>query len=414
MRILLDENITLGRELFGTLGDVVAVTGRSVDEKFPGLADFDVLAIRSTMDVTPTLVDAATKVRAVATATIGTDHIDQDYIAQANAARDCPIQVISAPGSNAASVADYVLRAILELTVEDARPLSAMTLGVIGCGNCGSRVIKRAAGLGMNIVQYDPPRAERESEFATAAFDKVLEADFVTCHVPLTRIGQSAWPTWHMIDADVLARMHDDAWLINASRGGVVDSDALVAAMQSGAIAGAVLDVFEGEPEPAAELIALPRLVTPHIAGYAIEAKRRGAVMIYEAICDVFGIDPMDTAPLLMRGFDPPHGQCLSFEVTGNAERDADEAARVFLAATHDIQATSNELKASIGGGNRGVLFGAMRKNYARDCGRHEAACFAVELATDLPGIERRLAGFGTRVVARDGHFKLTPSPTRT
>jgi len=405
MRILLDENIPLGRELFGPLGDVVAVTGRSVDEQFPGLADLDVLAIRSTMDVTPALVDAAAKVRAIATATIGTDHIDQDYIAQTNR----PIKVISAPGSNAASVADYVLRAILELTADDARPLSAMTLGVIGCGNCGSRVVRRAAGFGMKVVQYDPPRAEREPGFETAAFGEVLDADFVTCHVPLTRTGQSDWPTWHMIDVGVLARMRGDAWLINASRGGVVDSGALVATMHSGDIAGAVLDVFEGEPEPVAELIALPRLVTPHIAGYAIEAKRRGAVMIYEAICDVFGIVPMDTAPLLMGGFDPPYGQRLPFEVTGNAERDADEAARVFLAATHDIQATSNELKASIGSEDRGAMFGAMRKNYGRDCGRHEAACFTVELATDLPGIEQRLAGFGTSVVAAGGHFVLAP-----
>ena len=143
------------------------------------------------MDVTPALVDAAAKVRAIATATIGTDHIDQDYIARVNR----QIKVISAPGSNAASVADYVWRAILELTTGDARPLSAMTLGVIGCGNCGSRVVRRAEGFCMKIVQYDPPRAEREPEFETAAFDEVLEADFVTCHVPLTRTGQSAWPT---------------------------------------------------------------------------------------------------------------------------------------------------------------------------------------------------------------------------
>jgi erythronate-4-phosphate dehydrogenase len=410
MRILLDENIPLGRELFGRLGDVVTVTGSRIDAHFPGLADFDVLAIRSTMDVTPALVDAAPKVRAIATATIGTDHIDQAYIAQVNASRERPIEVISAPGSNAASVADYVLRAILELTGGDARPLSAMTLGVVGCGNCGSRVVHRAEGFGMRIVQYDPPRAEREPEFESADFDEVLAADFVTYHVPLIQAGQSEWPTRHMVDADVLARMRGDAWLFNASRGGVVDSDALIAALQSGDIAGAVLDVFEDEPEPVAELIALSRLATPHIAGYAIEAKRRGAVMIFEAICEVFGIFPMDTVPLLMRGFEPPHGQRLSFDVTGDAERDADEAVRIFLAATHDITATSDELKATLGSEDRGAMFGAMRKNYGRDCGRHEAACFTVSLATDLPGVAQRLAGFGTRVIDAGAHFVLEPA----
>jgi len=410
MRILLDENIPLGRELFGRLGDVVTVAGSRVDENFPGLPDFDVLAIRSTMDVTPALVDAAVQVQAIATATIGTDHIDQDYIAQVNPSREHPIEVLSAPGSNAASVADYVLRAILELMAGDARPLSAMTLGVVGCGNCGSRVVRRAEGFGMKIVQYDPPRAQRDPDFETAAFDEVLEADVVTYHVPLTRANQSEWPTWHMVDADVLARMRGDAWLINASRGGVVDSQALVAALQSGDIAGAVLDVFEDEPEPVAELITLPRLVTPHIAGYAVEAKRRGAVMIFEAICKVFGIFPMDTAPLLMRGFEPPHGQRLSFNATGDAARDADEAVRIFLAATHDIQATSDELKATLGSEDRGAMFAAMRKNYERDCGRHEAACFTVALDTDLPGVEQRLAGFDTSIVDTDAHFVLEPS----
>ena len=82
-----------------------------------------------------------------------------------------------------------------------------MTLGVVGCGNCGSRVVGRAEGFGMKIVQYDPPRAQCDPDFETAAFDEVLAADVVTYHVPLTRAHQSEWPTWHMVDADVLARL---------------------------------------------------------------------------------------------------------------------------------------------------------------------------------------------------------------
>jgi DNA-binding response OmpR family regulator len=161
MKILVDENIPLARELFGPLGEVVMVRGRDVDENTPGLETFDALAIRSVTNVTPALVDRAVRARLIGTATIGTDHIDVAYIARANAARRNPISVVSAPGSNADSVADYVLYALAYLTGQQGEPLSERTLGIIGCGNCGRRVAKRAAGFGMEVLRYARARGNQ-------------------------------------------------------------------------------------------------------------------------------------------------------------------------------------------------------------------------------------------------------------
>ena len=413
MRILVDENIPLARELFGSLGEIELVAGRDVDEHHPGLERFDALAIRSVTKVTPALVDRAVKARAIATATIGTDHVDTAYIERANVRRACPIAVFSAPGSNAESVADYVGYVLAWLTRGAEQPLAEMSLGIIGHGNCGRRVARRAAALGMTVLRHDPPLAERDGAFASDGLEETLSADFVTLHVPLTREGQASHPTYHMIGARELAMMKPEATLINCSRGGVVDSAALVEALRTGAIARSVLDVFEGEPEPRPELIELPALATPHVAGYAVEAKRRGAIVIYEQLCRLFGREPVPTEPLLMRGFDPPSGVRVPFACRRQDAADADAAVRALLAATYDIEATSRELKATLGAEGRGALFDAMRKNYERDYARRELASYTVRFDRGVPGnlraaIEVRLAGFGTRVEGgRDAHFLL-------
>jgi erythronate-4-phosphate dehydrogenase len=411
MRILVDENIPLARELFGPLGEVVLVRGRDVNEQMPGLETFDALAIRSVTDVTPALVDSAVRARFIGTATIGTDHIDVAYIEEANARRATPISVVSAPGSNADSVADYVFYALAHLTGRQERPLGGRSLGIIGHGNCGSRVARRAAGFGMKVVAYDPPLAERDRSFASAAFEEAIASDFVTCHVPLTRQGESAYPTYHMIGQAELACMRPGACLINSSRGAVVDSGALARALKEGAV-DAVLDVYEGEPEPPAELIERAALATPHIAGYAIEAKRRGAVVVYEAMCRAFGLRPRDTTPLLMRGFSPPGGQPVTFSARGEPDAAADRAVRALFSRIYDISATSAELKGTLKSGERGRLFDAMRKDYEKAYARHELAAYTAgfdgSVGEELRrAISRRLGGFGTRVVEDGANYVL-------
>jgi erythronate-4-phosphate dehydrogenase len=418
MKILADRNIPLAEELFGSLGDVVLVEGRDVTESFPNLDQFDILAIRSVTRVTPKLVDRAVKAGVIATATIGTDHIDLPYIQEANRRRRSPITVLSAPGSNADSVADYIWYGLAYLTRGSETPLNRKSLGIIGLGNCGSRVARRAEGFGMRILRYDPPLAERDPLFTSDTFEDAMAADFVTLHVPLTQPCESNYPTQHMIGAAALSLMKGHAYLLNASRGAVVDSRVLVRALKDGAVAGAVLDVYEGEPQPAPELISLPALATPHIAGYAIEAKRRGATAIYERVCRVLGIEPQDTRPLLLRGFDPPKGVQVRFRTHGHgaaSAADADHAVRSLMASIHDISATSRELKETLRFGRREELFDRMRRDYERDYARHELAFYRVGFDESVPpelraAVARRLEGFGIEVMDRELHYVLSAS----
>jgi erythronate-4-phosphate dehydrogenase len=411
MKILVDENIPLARELFGSLGEAVLVKGREVDERFPGLETFDMLAIRSVTNVTPAVVDRAANCRIIGTATIGTDHIDTAYIEQANRRRKRPITVLWAPGSNADSVADYIWCALLHLTRDDPRPLSSRSLAIIGHGNCGCRVARRAEGFGIKVLRYDPPLAERDASFVSDAFEEAIAADFVTLHVPLTRKGESPYPTHHMIGAGELAMMRPGACLLNSSRGAVVDSAALVRALEEGKL-GAVLDVYEGEPQPREELIRLPVLATPHIAGYAIEAKRRGATVIYEQACRLLGTEPQDTVPLLTRGSAPPSGVRVEFTARESPEAAADDAVRQLARVACRIEDTSRELKATLVREGRGQLFDRMRRDYDKDCGRHELAVYRVAIDAAVEAglreqIARRLRGFGIAAVESDAHFVL-------
>ncbi len=413
MKTLADENIPLAEELFGSLGEVTLVKGREVDEHFPGLATYDVLAIRSVTDVTPALVDAARRARVIGTATIGTDHIDTAYIEEANAARENPIKVFSAPGSNADSVADYVWFALAHVAGVRGTRLHGRSLGIVGCGNCGSCVARRAEGFGVEVLRNDPPRAERETGFDSVALEEVLRADFVTLHVPLTEQGESEWPTRGMIGPADLAMIRPEAVLINSSRGTVVHSDALADALRAGTIGGAVLDVFEGEPEPDEALIELPLLATPHIAGYAVEGKRRGAIVIYEQTCCALGIEPMDTSGMLTGEWNPPREEAVRISTEGGTPFAADRAVQALLKAVYDIEATSRRLKASLETPRRGEAFDRMRRDYNRHAARHELAVYRVRLDDSLPeglqtAVRRRVEGFGVAITDEEAHYVLS------
>lgn len=411
--ILVDENIPLARELFGSLGEVRVARGREIAADYPGIERVEVLAIRSVTKVTRALVDVAVSLRVIGTATIGTDHIDTDYITRANAEGHSSITVVSAPGSNADSVADYVGYALVHLTRNDPEPLSSKTIGIVGYGNCGSRVGRRAEAVGMRVLANDPPLAESSSGFVSVPLEEALQADFVTLHVPLTTHEESKYPTYHMIGRNEIARMRSDAYLFNMCRGGVVNSPDLIGALKDGRIRGPVLDVYQGEPEPVPELIELPLIATPHVAGYASEGKTRGAVMVYEGICEALGVEPMDTGPLVRRSHPAPQAREVRFEPADSLDLSAERAVRALMNATYDISATSARLKATLGNNNRGELFDRLRKDYALNDRRHELAVYGVELddSIDTPlaaAIGRRLEGFGMNLAPAIPHYILT------
>ena len=273
MRIVVDENIPLVQESFSTFGEVVAVSGRSIDKEI--LSGADILLVRSVTRVDKALLDGTT-VKFVASATIGIDHIDTGYLRENN------IGFAYAPGSNADSVAEYILAALCVSTGWNEKKLHDLTLGIIGVGNIGSRVFKHALTLGIKPLLCDPPKKRLvHSEMYRPLHEVLAQADIISLHVPLTMEGEDK--TMHMVDRSFLTHMKKGAVLINTSRGKVVDETALLD--RRGELGGLVLDVWESEPAINTELLNVTDIATPHIAGYSFDGKIQGTKALYDAVC---------------------------------------------------------------------------------------------------------------------------------
>ena len=274
MKILADENIPFVREAFAQLGEVRTCAGRAMDAA--ALGDAELLLVRSVTKVGPELLQQSA-VRFVGTATAGTDHVDEEYLQQAG------IEFASAPGSNAESVAQYVIAGLLAIAEKEGCELRGKTIGIVGVGHVGSRVARNARALGMRVLLNDPPLSRITGDSCFVPLEQLVDADFLTLHVPLNPSGVDR--TVHMVDGALLRRMKPTSWLLNTSRGSVVDNSALLAALQQGASAGAVLDVWEGEPHISADLLERVLIGTPHIAGYSFDGKVRGTEMVYASAC---------------------------------------------------------------------------------------------------------------------------------
>ncbi|WP_194787618.1 4-phosphoerythronate dehydrogenase PdxB [Pseudomonas sp. UFMG81] len=274
MLIVADENIPLLDAFFAGFGEIRRYPGRAIDAAC--VKDADVLLVRSVTQVDRQLLEGS-RVRFVGTCTIGTDHLDLDYFAQAG------IHWSSAPGCNARGVVDYVLGSLLTLAELDGVDLATRVYGVVGAGEVGGRLVRVLHGLGWKVLVCDPLREAREgSDFVS--LDTVLEqCDVISLHTPLQRAGEH--PTWHLLDQPRLARLRPGAWLINASRGPVVDNAALRELLLDREDVHAVLDVWEGEPQVDLQLADLCTLASPHIAGYSLDGKQRGTAQIYQAFC---------------------------------------------------------------------------------------------------------------------------------
>ncbi|HTY58756.1 MAG TPA: 4-phosphoerythronate dehydrogenase, partial [Bacteroidota bacterium] len=273
MNIAVDRNIPLAGSAFAGLGNVTLLETTAVTPA--NVRDAGALVIRSETRVGPGLLEGSA-VRFVGSATIGTDHIDIPYLASKG------IAFANAPGSNANSVKEYVLAALLTLARRGGFGLRGKTLGIVGVGNVGSRVSGMARSLGMTVFENDPPRARKEGGGAFLPLDALMEADIVTLHVPLTRTGSD--PTYHLFDAGRIGRMKPGSILLNTSRGAVVETAPLSRALRDGHIAAAVIDVWEGEPLIDTGLLGLAALGTPHIAGYSIDGKVKAAGMVRAAL----------------------------------------------------------------------------------------------------------------------------------
>lgn len=285
MKILVDENMPYARELFSRLGEVRAVPGRPIPTD--ALTDADALMVRSVTKVNEALLgDKAIKF--VGTATAGTDHVDQPWLAQAG------IGFSAAPGCNAIAVVEYVFSALLMLAERDGFALADRTVGIVGVGNVGGRLQKRLEALGIKTLLCDPPRADNGDEGDFRSLDDlVAEADVITFHTPLYKEGQ--YKSLHLADETLIRSLKPGTILINACRGPVVDNAALLKCLEAGQELSVVLDVWEPEPDLNLALLDKVDLGTSHIAGYTLEGKARGTTQVFEAYSQFIG-QPQEVA----------------------------------------------------------------------------------------------------------------------
>jgi len=380
MKIVVDENIPFGPEAFGLLGTVVTRAGRAITSH--DVADAEMLVVRSITKVNAALLDGSA-VRFVGTCTIGTDHVDTGYLEKKG------IAFSSAPGCNANSVADYITSALLELSEHHNFKLAGKSLGVVGVGNVGARVAKRAAALGMTCVLNDPPLARQTNDPKYQPIDPIYECDVITFHVPYTK--EKPDPTHHLVNEAFLRRLKPDAILINSSRGAVIDNAALVRALEGGTLKACVLDVWEGEPNVNLRLLDETFIGTPHIAGYSFDGKVNGTRQIYEAACQFLGVPAKwDPTPLL------PEPECPSVTVRGDAV-DPEESLRAAVRAVYDIHRDDTGMRALLTAAesDRARVFDRLRKEYPR---RREFLNTRVQVAPKNTHLEGRLKALGFRV----------------
>ncbi|WP_342243033.1 4-phosphoerythronate dehydrogenase PdxB [Pseudomonas sp. OTU5201] len=380
MQIVADENIPLVDAFFGGLGKIRRLPGRAIDAA--ALADADLLLVRSVTRVDRALL-AGSPVRFVGTCTIGTDHLDLDYFTEAGIAWS------SAPGCNARGVVDYVLGSLLVLAEDEGVDLGSRTFGVVGAGQVGGRLVDVLRGLGWRVLVCDPPRQATEGGDFVDLATILRDCDAISLHTPLDSGG--GHPTHHLLDAGRLARLRSGAWLINASRGAVVDNQALRELLGRRPDVRAVLDVWEGEPRADVELARLCRIATPHIAGYSLDGKLRGTAQIYQAWCRVGGqaesvqLDELLPTPWLG-------------ELALDASCDPSWALATLCRAVYDPRRDDADFRRSLVGdeAKRRAAFDALRKHYPV---RREIDGLRVRLMGEAPRLAEIVRALGAELV---------------
>lgn len=302
MKIVADVDVPFLKGVLEPYGEVVYKKGPEIVSE--DVKDADALILRTRTRCDAALLEGSS-VRLIATATIGTDHVDFDYCNSRG------IKVHNAAGCNAGGVMQYVFSALYGVAARKGIKIDGATMGIVGVGNVGKKVEKMAEYLGFNVLRCDPPRAAAEGEEGFCSLEYLLEnSQIVTMHVPLDET------TRKMADETFFAMMQPGSIFINASRGEVVDEDALKAAfMKFGAV---VIDTWNNEPNVDEELVEMVDIATPHIAGYSYQGKQMGTAMAVRAVAAHFGIEPLydffpdaepDHEPVLLDLKGKNHGQ---------------------------------------------------------------------------------------------------------
>lgn len=347
MKVVVDNKIPFINEAIEKIADEVIYSSGS--NFTPTLVkDADALIIRTRTYCNRALLEGS-KVRFIATATIGIDHIDTEYC------REASIEWTNAPGCNSASVAQYLQSSLLLLQQLKGKNLSELTLGVIGVGNVGSKVIKVAGELGMRVLQNDLPREDVEGNAEYSSLQTLAEeCDILTFHTPLYKEGK--YKTFHLADAAFFQSLKRRPVIINTSRGEVIETQALLNALETGTISDAIIDVWENEPDINLTLLNKVFLGTPHIAGYSADGKANATRMSLDALCHFFNIEA-DYCII------PPQPENLILKANSMAD--------AYL-QMYNPQRDSEALK------NQPELFEHLRGNYPL---RREERAFRIEVA---------------------------------
>ncbi len=373
MKIVADDKIPFLKGVLEPFADVVYLPGSRISRH--DFTDADALLIRTRTKCNKSILQG-TSVTFIGTATIGFDHIDTDYCLKNN------ITWTNAPGCNSSSVQQYITGALLKLASDQNLSLKDKTIGIIGVGNVGSKVEKIARILGMKVLLNDPPRARKEGKSGFITFDEVIEeSDILSLHVPLNSEGKDK--TFHLFNDHAFGRLGRQAWLINSSRGEVVETGALKRALKTDNISGAILDVWENEPDIDQELLSAAFVATPHIAGYSTDGKANGTVMVINSLCRHFNLPLRDWYPA---NIPEPQNPVIKIVCSGKTDEQIIGEA---VSHTYDISFDDQVLR------NSPSTFEKQRGDYRL---RREFPAFIVKLDGGSNNVRKMLGEIGFRV----------------
>ena len=280
-------------------------------------------------------------------------------------------------------MAQYIAAALLHLSKSLGLDLKRKTLGVVGVGNIGSKVVKAAEALGMIVLQNDPPLARMTGDSRFVSLDDILDADFITLHVPLTRDGPD--PTYHLLDEAQFDRMKQGAVLLNTARGPVVSTSALKRAFRQGRLSAVLLDVWENEPGIDTEALLLAAIGTAHVAGYSMDGKMAAVGMVREAVCQCFGISSVWDPAMYLRSPEPSH-------IELNTAQLADETAlHRIVRRAYNVEEDDARLRValSLPPQAQAAHFTRLRTGYPY---RREFSSFTVDLPPEYSRLETTLS----------------------
>jgi erythronate-4-phosphate dehydrogenase len=392
LKIVADQNIPFVKECFSSLGDVQTCSGRQITPEL--VRDADILLVRSITPVNEALL-AGSRVRFVGTATIGTDHVDTEYLRRAK------IAFASAPGSNANSVAEYVVAGLLLVAKRRQWTLEGKSIGIIGVGNVGSRVEAKCRALGMIPVLNDPPLARITADSKYRPLEEALACDIVTLHTPLTEEGPDA--TFHLADDIFFSVLKKGAVFLNTARGAVMETAALKQAIESGKTAAVILDVWENEPTPDPWLIRRVDISTPHIAGYSFDGKVNGLLMIYRAACEFLGVPPQHTEKDFLPPPAVPRIEISSEQVQSSSE---EILLHEIIQQVYPIGRDDFNMREilQVPADQQGAFFDRLRKEYPV---RREFQNTVVKLPKGADTLAAKLAGIGFQVEMEQSRWTL-------